>query len=431
MDALSMKLKALLAAAIICASSYAHSAPYSVLLTQRNSTDTGQLTRTLTCTSATSCVFGYDYGTQLPTFFALDASLTYSSGVLGVTSGTYATSADLSTALANYTTTTDLNTLLGGYVTSGGLSSALSSYVTSSSLSTTLSGYATTTDLSTGLAGKDASGSGAAAQAYSIQRANHTGTQAISTVVGLQAALDAKFANPSGTTAQYLRGDGSLATFPTAVSAFSNDAGYLTSITSGNVTTALGFTPSRAITLTTTGSGAATFNSGTGALNIPTPSASGTVTSVGISSTTLTVSGSPVTSSGSITVNLPTETINDAPGRTLVTSTSATGYQISSTKSALACYEGSISTTSTIGGPSSGTVVLETATTNSTTPGDWTVRAQQTYSNTITLAVVLNQVQGNNWAFCRKIAAGLYVRLRSSVTGTASVTLNTTQNESY
>ena len=38
----------------------------------------------------------------------------------------------------------------------------------------------------------DAVGSAAAAQAAAVQRANHTGTQAISTVSGLQAAIDAK-----------------------------------------------------------------------------------------------------------------------------------------------------------------------------------------------------------------------------------------------
>lgn len=94
------------------------------------------------------------------------------------------------------------------------------------------------------------------------------------------------------------------------------------------------------------------------------------------------------------------------------------------------CYEGSFSTTSTIGGPSSASVFLETADTNSTTPGDLTVRAQQTYTNTITLAVVLNQVQGNNWSFCRVIPAGKYVRIRAgSITGTASVAINSTQQE--
>lgn len=122
--------------------------------------------------------------------------------------------------------------------------------------------------------------------------------------------------------------------------------------------------------------------------------------------------------------------VNDTPGRTLVTSTSATGYQISATRAAQVCYEGSISTTSTIGGPSAASVFLETADTNSTTPSDWTAKAQQTYSNNITLAIVLNQVQANNWAFCRYIPAGKFVRIRSgSITGTASVSLNTQQQE--
>lgn len=74
---------------------------------------------------------------------------------------------------------------------------SLSGYVTSSTFTTSLSGYATTTALTT--------------------------------------ALSAKFNIPAGSTTQYLRGDGSLATFPaiptvpTNVSAFTNDSGYLTS----------------------------------------------------------------------------------------------------------------------------------------------------------------------------------------------------------
>ncbi len=89
-----------------------------------------------------------------------------------------------------------------------------------------------------------------------FSRANHTGTQAISTVSGLQSALDAKaddadlagkFDIPTGTTSQYIRGDGSRAAFPT----------------------------------------------------IP----PGTVTSVGLSAPTgFSVSGSPVTNSGTLTL---------------------------------------------------------------------------------------------------------------------------------
>ena len=40
-----------------------------------------------------------------------------------------------------------------------------------------------------------------------------TGT--LSSQTDLQNALNAKFDNPTGTTSQYIRGDGSLATFPT------------------------------------------------------------------------------------------------------------------------------------------------------------------------------------------------------------------------
>ena len=73
---------------------------------------------------------------------------------------------------------------------------SLSGYVTSSALTTSLSGYATTTALTNG--------------------------------------LSSKFNTPAGSTSQYVRGDGTLATFPTIptvptnVSAFTNDTGYLT-----------------------------------------------------------------------------------------------------------------------------------------------------------------------------------------------------------
>lgn len=48
--------------------------------------------------------------------------------------------------------------------------------------------------LTAGDVGADPAGSAAAAQAFAIQRPNHTGAQAISTVTGLQTALDAKAA---------------------------------------------------------------------------------------------------------------------------------------------------------------------------------------------------------------------------------------------
>ena len=59
-----------------------------------------------------------------------------------------------------------------------------------------------------------------------------TGT--LSNQLDLQAALDAKFDDPTGTTAQYLRGDGSLATFPTITSGTVTSVG-LTMPTAFNV----------------------------------------------------------------------------------------------------------------------------------------------------------------------------------------------------
>lgn len=134
-----------------------------------------------------------------------------------------------------------------------------------------------------------------------------------STVAAMNAGLGAKMDLPTGTTAQYMRGDGSLAAFPAipagqvssdwlatsgvaqilnkpttlaaagitdAYPLVSNPAGYLTAITTGQVTTALGLTPvgtagaRAAISLTTTGTGAATYSPSTGVLNVPTPGAS-------------------------------------------------------------------------------------------------------------------------------------------------------------
>ena len=244
-----------------------------------------------------------------------------------------------------------------------------------------------------------------------------------------------------------------------------NPSGFLTGVTSGQVTTALGFAPysaanpsafitqsgaRSAITLTTTGNaGAATYNSSTGALNIPNYApGTGTVTSVtagtGLSGGTFTTSGtismpntgtagtySSVTTDaqGRVTAGT-TRSVNNTPGRSLVSTTTSTGFQISASRDSMACYEGSFSTTSTIGGPSAASVFLETADTNSTTAGDWTTISKQTYSNNITLAIVLNQVQGNNWSMCRYIPAGKFVRIRSgSISGTASASINAEQQE--
>lgn len=106
------------------------------------------------------------------------------------------TNADIGAAATSHTHSIADVSGLQASLDSKATTASLSGYVTSSALTTSLSGYVTSTALTTG--------------------------------------LSAKFNTPTGNTTQYLRGDGSLATFPatptvpTNVSAFTNDSGYLT-----------------------------------------------------------------------------------------------------------------------------------------------------------------------------------------------------------
>ena len=73
----------------------------------------------------------------------------------------------------------------------------------------------------------DSSGAASTAQAYAIQRANHTGTQAISTITGLQTALDGKQA--SGTYATLVSGtvpSSQLPSYVDDVLEYANLAGF-------------------------------------------------------------------------------------------------------------------------------------------------------------------------------------------------------------
>lgn len=106
------------------------------------------------------------------------------------------TNTDVGAAATGHTHVTGDVTGLQASLDSKATTASLSAYVTNSSLTTTLTGYATNSALTSGLSGK--------------------------------------YNTPTGTTLQYIRGDGSVATFPTIptvptnVSAFTNDSGYIT-----------------------------------------------------------------------------------------------------------------------------------------------------------------------------------------------------------
>lgn len=347
-----------------------------------------------------------------PTTFATSSSLISDSTSVGRAVLTAADQAAGRTALG----ASGIFTTLAGYgitdgVTPTSLSSTLSSYVTSSSLTTTLSGYVTTGALSGYVPTSRTINSKALTTNISLDK----------TDVGLSNVPNTDATNASNITTGTLP----VGRLPTGISAANlangsvSDAELqrLDGVTS-NIQTQLDAKGVGSVTSVTAGSGLS----------------GGTITSSGtISLPDVVTSGSyfgvSVDSKGRVTAG-QVISINNAPGRSLVAATSATGFQISSTRLADVCYEGTFQTTSTIGGPSSITVFLETANTNSTSPGDWTTIARQVNSNTITLAVVLQQVDIEPWSICRKIEAGKYVRIRyGSVTGTATATINSEQQE--
>lgn len=185
-----------------------------------------------------------------------------------------------------------------------------------------------------------------------------------------------------------------------------NPSGFLTGITSGQVTTALGFTPYNstnpsnyittsgartAISLTTTGtSGAATYNNSTGVLNIPnyTPSSRSTST--------------------------PARALN-------------TAFQISASQDAIVSYGVDIAATLTLTGGATGTVTLQYADNSGMSTNLVTVQSTAN-GNTGTLTIGLSLTQTSTGSLSGFIPAGKYVRLATANTvGTPSFTMRTAQ----
>jgi len=109
--------------------------------------------------------------------------------------------------------------------------------------------------------------------------------------------------------------------------------------------------------------------------------------------------------------------------RTLVTSTGAVGFRPSTTRNTLASYNIKITSTASIAGNADGSVVLEVCPTNSATAGDWIEIGRQSNSQVLSLAVVLNSVQGQGVPLIGVIPTGWYAKLRTiTTTGTVGFT---------
>lgn len=124
----------------------------------------------------------------------------------------------------------------------------------------------------------------------------------------------------------------------------------------------------------------------------------------------------------------PALSFNNTPGRSIVTGTGATGFQVSSTRNAIVNYSVTINTSVSLSGNAVGYVVLEIAATNSATAGDWVEvgRAPSGQSGTLVIGLALNQAGGGQMGAV--IPAGYYAKLRSvNSTGTPTYTYNSGQ----
>lgn len=115
---------------------------------------------------------------------------------------------------------------------------------------------------------------------------------------------------------------------------------------------------------------------------------------------------------------------NYTPGRSIVTGTGATGFQVSSTRDAMVTYSTKITTTATIAGGQEGYVVLEIAPTNSATAGDWKEVGRVTNGQALSLALTLQSIQPVSGSLSAIVPAGYYVKVRSvNTTGTPTYSM--------
>jgi len=289
----------------------------------------------------------------------------------------------------------------------------------------------------------------------------------------------------TGTPAQYLAGDKSWHTFPTQVSAFSNDAGFITSsslmpyVTSSAMTVWTGSTAVTTLGTIVTGTwngsqigdtyiaSASVWNAKLG----PTSNGSGltgiTKTQIGLpnvdntsdankpvsTATQTALNGKAASVHTHIATDITdttavgravmtaatqadgrnalgiTRTVNNAPARTLVSvAAAANGFQIDAARDTSATYSVTINTSSTLASGSAGYVVLEIAATNSVTASDWKEisRTADGQNNGLIVGLALNQVGGGNVTGI--IPAGWYARIRTvNTTGTPTYTYNSGQ----
>lgn len=213
------RLAALLVGLLLTATAQAQFTANALRINQRGPLNDGFYARDIMPT-VTDGILILNTTTMLPELVTLGSGLQISSGALSATAAAQVNSdwnavSGVAQILNRPTLATVATT--GAYADLSGRPSLAT--VATSGAYNDLSGRPTLAAIATSGSASDlASGTVPAARLPAL---------AISQTTGLQAALDAKFATPSGTTAQYVRGDGTLATLPAP------GTGTVTSITAG------------------------------------------------------------------------------------------------------------------------------------------------------------------------------------------------------
>lgn len=192
-----------------------------------------------------------------------------------------------------------------------------------------------------------------------------------SAISALESALNGKFNTPNGTTGQYVRGDGTLAAFPSIPSSYTDEMAQ----------DAVG----------------------------------------GI------LSNEFVYNDAANTISLRQKSYTNNPSRSFVTTqAAANGFQVSATRDAKVSYSVTIGTSISLAGNASGYVVLEINETNATSGWQEVGRVTNGQSGALVIGLTLNQVAGG--ILETTIPAGYYGRLRTvNVSGTPSYTFNSGQ----
>lgn len=180
----------------------AHGAANDLLVNQRNSIDSGTLSRTVSIPPAgANGLLGFNGSTVLPVFYTLGSGLTLNAGVLNTAPQVqpdWNAPSGLA-SIANKPTlspvaTTGAYSSLTGVPTSFPPAAHNQPWSTITAPPTTMAGYGITDGVT--------------------QAALNATLGSYATSSALASGLSTKLNAPSGTTAQYVRGDGSLATLP-------------------------------------------------------------------------------------------------------------------------------------------------------------------------------------------------------------------------